>query len=144
MSNSSLSVTIADTKSRIAEDLISNGNVQALRWLLDDWARDERAKDERLARYVERLGEMQAIELEHGGFSLRVFEEGSSSEVRSPSAAARLERWSKRASDLMALKGPEWWAWAHRPCLPNPVVDAMDNLLLPAARVAEDVVTCDL
>lgn len=118
MSESTSTTRIADRYSRFAEAHIRAGNVPALRRLLDDWVKDGRAKDDRLAVYAERLAEMEAIEREHGGFSLGVFKEPPPFRIRTLEAAARRERWSKRASELIAIKGPDWWAWAHRPCLP--------------------------
>jgi hypothetical protein len=53
----------------------SNGNVPALRSLVTDWTKGERGRDPRLEMFLERLQEMEAIELEHGGFSLGVFQE---------------------------------------------------------------------
>ncbi len=114
----SLSTRIANRNSHHAECHIANGNVPALRHLVDVWARDERVQDDRLQRFRQRLEEMEAIELEHGGFSLGVFEEPPPLRIRSSDAAARREKWAERASNLIALKGPEWWNWVHRPCIP--------------------------
>nr|WP_320188963.1 hypothetical protein [Agrobacterium rosae]MDX8332942.1 hypothetical protein [Agrobacterium rosae] len=85
----SLSTRIANRNSRHAGSHIVNGTVPALRHLVDVWARDERGQDDRLQRFRQRLKEMEAIELEHGGFSLGVFEEPPPFRVRSSDAAGQ-------------------------------------------------------
>jgi hypothetical protein len=111
-----LSKRIADRNSALAETHISDGNVPGLARLLRDWSRDDRAQDPRLQKFLERLEEMETIEREHGSFSLSVFKQPNRM-IRSVDALKRRETWMRRAADLRTLKGPDWWTWAHRPCL---------------------------